>query len=126
MTPAGARAAALPALLAALAVALFLLDPATSGLFPPCLFRSATGLLCPGCGATRAAHALLHGDLAAALRLNALAVVGLPAAATVGAWGALRARSGRPLRIPPLVLLLVAAAVLAFTVARNLLGVRLG
>lgn len=104
----------------AIALALFLFDPATSWIFPPCLFRSATGLLCPGCGATRAARALLHGELLAALRLNALAVVGLPVAAAFGAWASLRSRSGSPVRVPPLLLGLLAAAVLAFTVARNL------
>src|SRR5262249_55872604 len=48
------------------------LDPATSRLFPPCPFRLATGLECPGCGTLRACHRLLHGDLAAAFRLNPL------------------------------------------------------
>ena len=42
----------------------------------PCLLRSTTGLNCPLCGATRMAAALLHGDLGAALRFNAPALVG--------------------------------------------------
>ncbi len=29
----------------------------------PCLFRTITGLYCPGCGGTRALIALLHGNL---------------------------------------------------------------
>ncbi len=29
----------------------------------PCLFRTITGLYCPGCGGTRAAIALLHGNI---------------------------------------------------------------
>jgi hypothetical protein len=50
-------------------------DPATSRLFPPCPFRLATGLECPGCGALRACHHLLHGDAIAAFRLNPLLFV---------------------------------------------------
>ena len=34
----------------------------------PCLFHSATGLYCPGCGGTRAFQALLRGDLMGVLR----------------------------------------------------------
>ena len=39
---------------------------------PECPFHKWTGLLCPGCGGTRATLALLHGDWAASLRCNAL------------------------------------------------------
>ena len=53
-------------------------DPRTAGFFPPCPFHAATGLYCPGCGSTRALHALAHGDLGAALRCNALMTVTLP------------------------------------------------
>lgn len=45
---------------------------------PRCAFHEFTGLYCPGCGNTRAAHALLHGDVAGALRQNAFSVVALP------------------------------------------------
>ena len=41
---------------------------------PKCLLHESTGLLCPGCGATRASHALLHGRLGAAVRYNPLLV----------------------------------------------------
>ncbi len=53
-------------------------DPATSGLFPRCPFRMLTGLRCPGCGSQRAVHALLHGDLLAAMRANLLLVLFIP------------------------------------------------
>ena len=56
----------------------FLIDPATHSFLPPCLFHAFTGLYCPGCGATRALHELAHGHCIAALRLNALVVLGLP------------------------------------------------
>jgi len=39
-----------------------------------CVFHGLTGLPCPLCGGTRAASALLHGNLAHALHLNALAI----------------------------------------------------
>ncbi len=42
---------------------------------PPCLVHDITGLYCPGCGATRATHALMHGDVLGALRMNALLVL---------------------------------------------------
>lgn len=57
--------------------ALFWLDPATAGVFPPCPFRALTGLRCPGCGTLRALHQLLHGELVAALRLNPLMVISI-------------------------------------------------
>ncbi len=55
---------------------LALVDP-THG--PPvCPFKAVTGLDCPGCGGTRAAHQLLTGHLGAALSYNVLAVVAMP------------------------------------------------
>ncbi len=82
MSRAGERwAATLAALsvLLLLAVALRRSDLAEPPLWlPRCAFHLATGWHCPGCGNTRAAHALLHGDLAGALRQNVLFVVSLP------------------------------------------------
>lgn len=49
-------------------------DPSSST-FLPCAFRETTGLPCPGCGATRAAYQLMHGNLGAALDFNAVAVL---------------------------------------------------
>ncbi|WP_026817397.1 DUF2752 domain-containing protein [Arenimonas composti] len=46
--------------------------------FLGCVFYAATGLHCPGCGATRALHALVHFDLAGALAMNALLILGGP------------------------------------------------
>jgi hypothetical protein len=45
---------------------------------PPCLISHLAEGWCPGCGMTRAAIALLHGDLAAAWALNRQSVVVLP------------------------------------------------
>jgi hypothetical protein len=59
--------------------AVFFFNPSTHGFYPVCLFHSLTGLNCPGCGATRALYALLHGNLRLALKDNALFVASLAA-----------------------------------------------
>ena len=59
---------------------LYTFPPVTSGFYPQCVFKQATGLDCPGCGTTRALHALLHGRVGEAFRFNpmlfALMIVG--------------------------------------------------
>jgi len=45
---------------------------------PPCPSRWLTGLYCPGCGATRALHALLHGNIEKAFSMNPVFVLALP------------------------------------------------
>lgn len=53
--------------------------------FPACMFRELTGLFCPGCGATRALHALLHLDIGRAVHMNALFILfGLPLLLALG------------------------------------------
>ncbi|HPU02064.1 MAG: DUF2752 domain-containing protein [Firmicutes bacterium] len=47
---------------------------------PPCLFRTLTGLYCPGCGSRSALIQLARGNLYAAWRLNPLLILFLPAA----------------------------------------------
>nr|MBD5377303.1 DUF2752 domain-containing protein [Bacteroides sp.] len=47
-------------------------DPSSSAFFPRCPLKVLTGYDCPGCGSQRAFHALLHGDIAAVVRYNAL------------------------------------------------------
>ena len=68
--------AAIGALLAA--IPLYLFDPAESAFFPPCPSHALTGLYCPGCGSTRALHALLHGDFQHAATMNVAIPVMLP------------------------------------------------
>ena len=46
--------------------------PTEYSFYPRCYFNELTGLYCPGCGGTRCAYALLHGDLAQAAAYNLL------------------------------------------------------
>ena len=83
------------------AVLLARFDPNAAGsILPPCPVLALTGWLCPGCGSTRALHALLHGDLAKALAMNPLLVIASP----LLAWMALNAAGvnlpGRRLLMP--------------------------
>lgn len=57
------------------AALLYLFDPTTAHFFPPCPLRAITGFQCPGCGTTRALHALLHGQFAAAFAFNPMLFV---------------------------------------------------
>ena len=59
-------------LCAAGALGLLLYFLALNGIGIPCLFRKVTGFLCPGCGNSRAALALLRLDLRGALGYNLL------------------------------------------------------
>ncbi|MBB5933536.1 DUF2752 domain-containing protein [Streptomyces zagrosensis] len=68
-------------------------DPHEPGHYPACPMLQHTGLLCPGCGGLRGAYCLAHGDLAAALGANALAVAGYVACAV--AWTVWCARCAR-------------------------------
>jgi len=49
-----------------------------SKFYPPCLFHQISGLYCPSCGSTRAAHHLLHGRLMEAFSSNPLATFAIP------------------------------------------------
>jgi hypothetical protein len=53
---------------------IFFFNPSRYGFYPVCQFHRLTGLNCPGCGATRAFYALLHGKFLLALKDNALFV----------------------------------------------------
>ena len=106
-----------------LVVVYFVFDPATSGLFPRCPTHWLTGLHCPGCGAQRAIHALLHGQLLTALHMNALAVGALPALAYayVSRLCELLGLARLPrVTLSALSTRLLAYAIVAFAVLRNI------
>jgi hypothetical protein len=104
------------------AAVLYFFNPATNGFYPVCRFHQLTGLNCPGCGATRACHALLHGDLAAAFRDNALFVLSLPALLLRGGWLAFVRYRGRSAGswLPPNWAWSLLMIALVFAVLRNL------
>ena len=70
---------AIPSFLGAALVLLYRYQPGGL-LYPGCWIHALTGLHCPGCGATRALHALLHGQFAQAADFNAFIVLLAPAA----------------------------------------------
>ena len=106
------------------AAMLYFIPPGRYGFYPRCPFHEATGLLCPGCGATRALAALLHGHLAEALRWNTLVVMLLPPVAVFAIVVYRRAASMRESVWPevplPAMYGLLGAALL-FGVGRNVM-----
>jgi hypothetical protein len=92
-------------------------DPyAADSLLPSCPFHVLTGLYCPGCGTTRALHALLHGDPWLAWRMNALAMLALPCLPVL-LWRSLRPWASAGWLTDARVWLVL---VLAFSVLRNI------
>lgn len=65
-------------LLLLLGLIYYFYNPTLYQLFPTCIFKSTTGLNCPGCGAQRATHELLHLNLKSAFAHNPLLVISLP------------------------------------------------
>ncbi len=95
-------------------------DPHVPGSYGFCPVHALTGGWCPFCGALRATHDLLRGDLAGAWSMNPLWVLGLPALAA--AWLRWTLRGGdpaanRPGRAWPA--WSVVGVVMAFGVLRN-------
>ncbi|MCG6496334.1 DUF2752 domain-containing protein [Kitasatospora sp. A2-31] len=89
---------------------------------PFCPWRKVTGLQCPGCGGTRLAYDLLHGDLAAAWHDNAALLLALPLVALLYlTWlrHGLAGRSWRPVLGRGGIAAVLGTAV-AWTVLRNL------
>ena len=98
ISPANARFTAVVLVAAGMGAAamVYFFNPSEHGFYPVCQFHRLTGLNCPGCGATRAFYALLHGNFSTALRDNALFVVGLAMVAARGGWFGLNWLRGRP------------------------------
>jgi len=112
---------AIPAAAVGLAI-LYWFNPAQNGFYPRCGLYQATGLLCPGCGSLRALHQLLHGNLAAAFRLNALLVLSLPFLTWLAGVFTLRKLQHRPadLIVRPVWFWTGFAILLLFGIGRNL------
>lgn len=98
-------------------------DPAKSIL--PCALYALTGLHCPGCGGTRAAHALLGGEVAQAFGFNPAFVLAVPVLLFVyGGWWWKAVSGDRPsaatVNISPRSVGILFVLVVAFGIARNL------
>jgi hypothetical protein len=91
--------------------------------YVPCMFNKITGLHCPGCGATRCVHALLHGDLEQALAYNALFVILSPWLAYAFlrmAYEAWTGRRARRIRVPAWGITILFSVLILFWIARNI------
>ncbi|MCK8680494.1 DUF2752 domain-containing protein [Streptomyces lichenis] len=97
-------------------------DPNEPGHYPVCPLFRLTGVLCPGCGGLRSAHAFIHGDLPAALGANAAAVLGYLVFAVGMVWWLTAAVRARPVRvtIAPVWWWATGALLAVFAVVRNL------
>jgi Protein of unknown function (DUF2752) len=100
-------------------IALFLFDPENSEQFLPCPFHWLTGWFCPGCGAQRAIHDLLHGRLGEAFGHNAALVCAVP---LLGLQWAIGRWSGRSPAHNNFVVLAWGLGLVAWGVVRNLPG----
>ena len=96
---------------------LYRFPPQQFHFYPACPIHTYTGLLCPGCGGTRAFAALVHGHLAEAFHWNPLLTLLLPLLALYlgvairrGRWPALRVSAIHALLIMTVI----------FTVVRNI------
>jgi len=110
------RTAAPVAALLVAAALLLRFPPEQYAFYPQCPIHHFLGFLCPGCGATRALAALLHGHIAEAMQLNGLVTLSLP---MVTLWLV----ACRPLRWPqppPAAIYAALTAAAVFTVVRNL------
>ncbi len=101
MMPATKAHLSLVAMLGA-AAALYFFPPELYHFYPQCPVFRYLHLYCPGCGATRALAALLHGQLLAALHYNALVVFLTPPALYLLAKTYIRILRGHPFSWPQL------------------------
>lgn len=130
MTPQGSKSyyrwvlLALPLLFGAGAVVvLYCFNPVQYSFYPVCAFHRLTGLYCPGCGAQRALHSLLHGEVLAALHFNPLLILALPFLAFAGArflWREATGTAPTPIVVRPFWIILLAGLVIAFGILRNI------
>jgi hypothetical protein len=104
-------------------VLLAVFDPRQNSFYPRCPFRAITGRACAGCGITRGLHQLLTGHPVAALRLNLLMVVLVPASLYgYAAWALPRWRGPKlpTMRLTSRNIIGGIVVLLLFTLLRNL------
>lgn len=112
------------AMAAGACVVLFFFNPSKYHFYPVCTFNRWTGLYCPGCGATRALYALLHGDWLTAWHDNALLLLLMVAGGGRALWMGMEKWRGRVVHgfFPPWTLWVVLVLAAVFWVVRNLPG----
>jgi hypothetical protein len=117
---------AIAALAGGLAV-VYWFSPTEYSFFPRCPVYFITHWLCPGCGSTRALHALLHLELRSALHYNALFTLLAPFAclwlAFIG-YRTMRYDQFPNLAIPRSAAVCLIVTVVLFTIARNTIFAR--
>jgi hypothetical protein len=116
-------AAAPPAVLLATAAVFLVFPPAQYSFYPQCPVYHYLHILCPGCGATRALAALLHGQIVEALRLNPLTTLLTPVAMIYMAVHCRRVFKGQSFSWPhpsPSAIYATLAVASLFAIVRNL------
>jgi hypothetical protein len=112
---------AIAGLLGGLAI-VYRFPPTEYSFYPRCPIYLATHWLCPGCGSTRALHALLHLDVQSALHYNALFTLLFPVACLwfgFISYRTLRYDQSLNLAMPRSVAVCLIVTFVLFTVARN-------
>lgn len=97
-------------------------QPSSSPFYPVCTFRQLTGFDCPGCGLTRALHALVTGDPLRAIDHNVFILALVPVAVYMYARWVIASTTGHQLptvRVPRFLAYSLLPLVLAFWVVRN-------
>lgn len=110
------------ATMAAAVAVLYYFPPTDYGFYPRCPIYSATHLLCPGCGGTRALYEMLHLNFRGALHYNALITVLIPLGFLWLAfcwYKAVRRGAALEMRLRPGVTIALVLMALLFTMARN-------
>lgn len=102
---------------AAIAVLLF-------GLSVGCPFYALTGLKCPACGNTRAACALMRGDIVTSFKMNPMFLPELAVLAlAVGGYGYLLFRGRCSSRVLNMSLICCAAVFVLWGIVRNIINI---
>jgi hypothetical protein len=117
------RAAAPLAVTAFVVMLLLRFPPESYGFYPQCPIHQLFNLQCPGCGATRALTALLHGQITAAIHFNAPATMLFPVAPAYSIFVYTQFLRRKPIRcpnLPPTAIYAALAATVLFGVVRNL------
>ena len=115
--------AAVVGIVLAACVVVYHFPPTDYSFYPRCFFHDLTGLHCPGCGGTRCAFALLHGDVAQAAAYNILVLLYLPYLLVTAFNGGWHAVFGRPIirrRMPAWTIQATAVLMVVFWILRNL------